>query len=40
MRARPGRPDIDRYADRFDVPAAKDDAPLSVTWLGVTTLLL
>ncbi|BBY05945.1 MBL fold metallo-hydrolase [Mycobacterium noviomagense] len=40
MRLKPGRPDIRRYADRFDVPAAKDVAPLSVTWLGVTTLLL
>lgn len=40
MRLRPGRPDIARYSDRFTVPAAKPDAPLSVTWLGVTTLLL
>ncbi|CPR11142.1 metallo-beta-lactamase superfamily protein [Mycobacterium bohemicum DSM 44277] len=40
MRARLGRPDINRYADRFDVPAAGADAPLSVTWLGVTTLLI
>ena len=40
MRLRLGRPDIARYADRFDVPAAEPDAPLSVTWMGVATLLL
>jgi L-ascorbate metabolism protein UlaG (beta-lactamase superfamily) len=40
MRLRLGRPDITRYADRFDVPAAGLDAPLWVTWLGVATLLL
>jgi L-ascorbate metabolism protein UlaG (beta-lactamase superfamily) len=40
MRLKPGRPDIARYADRFDVPAAQPDAPLSATWLGVATLLL
>jgi L-ascorbate metabolism protein UlaG (beta-lactamase superfamily) len=40
MRMKPGRPDIGRYSDRFDVPAAESVAPLSVTWLGVTTLLL
>jgi L-ascorbate metabolism protein UlaG (beta-lactamase superfamily) len=40
MRLKPGRPDIGRHSDRFNVPAATDDAPLSVTWLGVTTLLL
>ncbi|MDA3659235.1 MBL fold metallo-hydrolase [Mycobacterium xenopi] len=40
MRLKPRRPNIARYSDRFDVPAAKPDAPLSVTWLGVTTLLL
>jgi L-ascorbate metabolism protein UlaG (beta-lactamase superfamily) len=40
MRLKLGRPDIARYSDRFDVPAAEPDSPLSVTWLGVTTLLL
>jgi L-ascorbate metabolism protein UlaG (beta-lactamase superfamily) len=40
MRLRPGRPDITRYADRFDVPAAGPDAPLSVMWMGVATLLV
>jgi L-ascorbate metabolism protein UlaG (beta-lactamase superfamily) len=40
MRLRPGRPDIGRHSHRFTVPAAKPDAPLTVTWLGVSTLLL
>jgi L-ascorbate metabolism protein UlaG (beta-lactamase superfamily) len=40
MRLKLGRPDIARYSDRFDVPAAEPDSPLSVTWLGVTTLLV
>lgn len=38
MRLRPGRPDINEYADRCDVPVAVGD--FSVTFLGVTTLLL
>jgi len=38
VRLKPGRPDLDRYADRFDVPAAGDG--LSVTFLGVSTLLV
>src|SRR5271168_5291259 len=40
MRPKLGRPDIARYSDRFDVPAAARDAPLWVTWMGVATLLL
>ncbi|OBI94973.1 MBL fold metallo-hydrolase [Mycobacterium alsense] len=40
MRLKPGRPDIARYADRFDAPVAAPDAPLSATWMGVATLLL
>ncbi len=40
MRLKLGRPDITRYSDRFDVPAAEPDAPLSVTWMGVATLLV
>lgn len=40
MRLRPGRPDLARYAHRFTVPAAAPDAPLSVTWLGVTSMLI
>jgi L-ascorbate metabolism protein UlaG (beta-lactamase superfamily) len=39
MRLKLGRPDIARYADRFDAPAAEPDA-LSVTWMGVATLLI
>lgn len=39
MRLRLGRPDIARYADRFDAPVAETGA-LAVTWLGVTTLLI
>jgi L-ascorbate metabolism protein UlaG (beta-lactamase superfamily) len=38
MRLKAGRPDLGRYADRFDVPAAQ--AALGVTFLGVATLLL
>jgi L-ascorbate metabolism protein UlaG (beta-lactamase superfamily) len=37
MRLRLGRPDISRYAGRFDVPAATGE--LGVTFLGVATLL-
>ena len=33
-----GRPSLSPYADRFDVPAA--DGPMSVTFLGVATLLV
>jgi L-ascorbate metabolism protein UlaG (beta-lactamase superfamily) len=40
MRLKLGRPDLARYSDRFDVPVAEPDAPLPVTWIGVTTLLL
>ena len=40
MRLRPGRPDIARHSHRFNVPVAESDTPLTVTWLGVTTLLL
>ncbi len=40
MRLRPGRPDIERYAHRFSVPAAESGTPLTATWLGVSTLLL
>ncbi|MFC6341611.1 hypothetical protein ACFP8W_06455, partial [Nocardioides hankookensis] len=38
MRLKLGRPDIGRYAARFDVPPA--DGPLGVTFLGVASLLL
>ena len=40
MRLRPGRPDIARHSHRFSVPLAESGAPLTVTWLGVSTLLL
>ena len=40
MRLKLGRPDLDRYSDRFDVPVAQSDAAISVTWLGVATLLI
>ncbi|MEE3062963.1 MAG: MBL fold metallo-hydrolase [Actinomycetota bacterium] len=39
MRLKLGRPDIARYSDRFDVPAA-DPGGLSATWMGVATLLI
>lgn len=38
MRLRRGRPDLARYADRFDVPEATGD--FAVTFLGVSTVLL
>lgn len=40
MRLKAGRPDLARYADRFTVPAAGPATPLSVTWLGVTSVLI
>ena len=40
MRLKLGRPDVARYSDRFDVPAAEPDSPLSATWMGVATLLV
>lgn len=40
MRLKLGRPDIARYADRFDLAEAPADAPVSVRWLGVSTVLV
>lgn len=40
MRLRLGRPDISRYRSHFDVPDAGPAAGLTVTWLGVSTLLV
>lgn len=40
MRVKLGRPDLRNFADSFDAPAAQADAPLTVTWAGVTTLLI
>lgn len=40
MRLKFGRPDLADYAGYFDAPDAIPDAPLTVTWAGVTTLLI
>ncbi|WP_333894808.1 MBL fold metallo-hydrolase [Mycolicibacterium gadium] len=40
MRLKLGRPNLADYAGYFDAPAAPEDAPLTVTWAGVTTLLV
>jgi len=40
MRFKLGRPDLRDYAGAFDAPSAGPDAPLTVTWAGVTTLLI
>ena len=40
MRLKLGRPDLKNYVGYFDAPAAGTDAPLTVTWAGVTTLLI
>ncbi|ORB56426.1 MULTISPECIES: MBL fold metallo-hydrolase [Mycobacterium] len=40
MRLKLGRPNLTRYSGRFNVPAAQPDSPLSVLWMGVSTLLL
>src|SRR3954453_3016146 len=40
MRIKFGRPDLADYAAYFDQPAATDSSPLTVTWAGVTTLLI
>jgi L-ascorbate metabolism protein UlaG (beta-lactamase superfamily) len=40
MRLKLGRPNLADYAGYFDAPAAHDGAPLTVTWAGVTTLLI
>ena len=40
MRLRFGRPDIGAFSSRFDTPTARADSPLTVTWLGVSTLLV
>ena len=40
MRLKAGRPDLADYARYFDAPDANADAPLTVTWAGVTTLLV
>lgn len=40
MRLKLGRPDLADYAGYFDAPSARTDAPLAVTWAGVTTILI
>ena len=40
MRLKFGRPFLTDFTKRFDVPPADADAPLTVTWLGVATLLI
>jgi L-ascorbate metabolism protein UlaG (beta-lactamase superfamily) len=40
MRLKLGRPSLTDFAERFDVPVADAQAPLTVTWLGVATLLV
>ncbi|AQA02621.1 MBL fold metallo-hydrolase [Mycobacterium sp. MS1601] len=40
MHVRLGRPQISGHAGKFDVPAATPQSPLSVTWMGVSTLLI
>lgn len=40
MRLKLGRPNLDDYRGFFDQPAATPESPLSVTWAGVTTLLV
>jgi L-ascorbate metabolism protein UlaG (beta-lactamase superfamily) len=40
MRLKAGRPDIDDYARYFDLPVADPAAAPTVTWAGVTTLLI
>lgn len=40
MRLKLGRPDIGAFHDRFDVPAADPGSPLTLAWLGVSTVLI
>jgi L-ascorbate metabolism protein UlaG (beta-lactamase superfamily) len=40
VRLKLGRPFLADFTKRFDVPRAEPDAPLTVTWLGVATLLI
>lgn len=40
MRLRPGRPNLRDYDDFFDQPGRSPRSPLTVTWAGVTTLLI
>jgi L-ascorbate metabolism protein UlaG (beta-lactamase superfamily) len=40
MRLKFGRPALARYHDRFDAPVARQGSAVTITWLGVSTLLV
>ncbi|MGV0735537.1 MBL fold metallo-hydrolase [Mycobacterium syngnathidarum] len=40
MRPKPGRPDLASYARFFDVPSSTAQSPVTLTWAGVSTLLV
>ncbi|MDN4517368.1 MULTISPECIES: MBL fold metallo-hydrolase [Mycolicibacterium] len=40
MRLKLGRPDLQAYSAYFDLPPAPSASPVTVTWAGVTTLLV
>lgn len=40
MRLKPGRPTLATYARYFDLPSRTPQSPLTVTWAGVSTLLV
>lgn len=40
MRLKLGRPDLKKYSALFNVPAATAGSELTITWLGVSTLLV
>lgn len=40
MRPKPGRPDLASYARFFDVPSSAAQSPVTLTWAGVSTLLV
>lgn len=40
MRLKPGRPDVARYRQYCTVPPATRDSALTLTWIGVSTLLV
>lgn len=40
MRLKLGRPNLGAYTEYFNEPSATADSPVTVTWAGVTTLLL
>lgn len=40
MRLKLGRPDLKQYSELFNVPTATADSDVTLTWLGVSTLLV